>query len=101
MGQYSHPLLVKVWRLVASDSQKKEITNYGRYLSAISYVKQIEERQDSDLLEIHIRTCRPYQIRIHLIALGSQLAGDMLYLLGGEVSPKAIPGFVNYYLHSY
>ena len=74
---------------------------YQRKLSAFSRFKLIEQRSDSNLLEVEIITGRPHQIRIHLAAFGNPLIGDPLYKVNGEISNIARPGQGGYCLHSY
>ena len=58
------------------------------------------------LLEVHIPTGRPHQIRIHLAAAGFPIVGDPLYVVGGTPrKPNAskrppLPGDCGYLLHS-
>ena len=51
------------------------------------------------LVEVHIETGRPHQIRIHLAACGHPLVGDPLYAAGGGVL-SALPGDEGYLLHA-
>lgn len=70
---------------------------------ACSHVRVLERRGASSLVEVHIETGRPHQIRIHMAAAGHPLVGDPLYAIGGQ--PKSdttsVPGDLGYLLHAY
>lgn len=69
---------------------------------ALSRVRVLERHSDSSILEVRIETGRPHQIRIHLAAAGSPLAGDPLYASGGGLKEDgtALPGDAGYFLHA-
>ncbi len=69
---------------------------------AHSYVKVLERRGDSSLLEVQITTGRPHQIRIHLAAAGYPLVGDPIYTIGGVPADdsRALPSDLGYHLHN-
>ena len=68
--------------------------------TALSHVRVLERREDSSLVEVHIETGRPHQIRIHMAACGHPLVGDPLYGPGGAFLPGAVPGDGGYLLHA-
>jgi 23S rRNA pseudouridine1911/1915/1917 synthase len=67
-----------------------------------STARVLERREADTLFEVHIRTGRPDQIRIHLAFVGHPLVGDPLYGPGGLPSGEspALPGDCGYLLHS-
>jgi len=69
---------------------------------ALSYVRLLERRGTSSLVEVRITTGRPHQIRIHLAAAGHPLVGDQLYGMGGVPADgsRALPGDPGYWLHA-
>jgi 23S rRNA pseudouridine1911/1915/1917 synthase len=67
--------------------------------ASISHVRVLERRGLDSLVEVHIETGRPHQIRIHLAACGHPLVGDPLYVAGGGVL-SALPGAEGYLLHA-
>lgn len=71
--------------------------------AACSTATVIERRGDTTLCEVGIETGRPHQIRIHLAAAGHPLAGDPLYVAGGQPRPdtRALPGDSGYLLHAH
>jgi 23S rRNA pseudouridine1911/1915/1917 synthase len=68
--------------------------------AAISHVRVLERRSQDSLVEVHIETGRPHQIRIHLATCGHPLVGDPLYVAGGGVL-DALPGAEGYLLHAF
>lgn len=70
--------------------------------AALSHVKVLERREGSSLVEVHIETGRPHQIRIHMAARGHPLVGDPLYAAGGGFGEdvSALPGDTGYLLHA-
>ena len=71
--------------------------------AACSTATVIERRGETTLCEVGIETGRPHQIRIHLAAAGHPLAGDPLYVAGGQPRPdtRALPGDSGYLLHAH
>lgn len=69
---------------------------------ARSFVRVIERREGSALVEVRIETGRPHQIRIHMAACGHPLVGDPLYVAGGGIreGETALPGDTGYLLHA-
>ncbi|HSW40191.1 MAG TPA: RluA family pseudouridine synthase [Acidobacteriota bacterium] len=69
---------------------------------AHSRIEVLERRGDRSLLDVHITTGRPHQIRIHCAAAGHPLVGDPLYTTGGvpAANSLAVPGDLGYHLHS-
>ncbi|WP_005031786.1 RluA family pseudouridine synthase [Holophaga foetida] len=67
---------------------------------AVSHVRVLERREDASLVEVHIETGRPHQIRIHMAVCGHPLVGDPLYGPGGVFLPGAVPGDGGYLLHA-
>ncbi len=66
-----------------------------------SHVHVLERREEVSLVEVHIETGRPHQIRIHMAASGHPLVGDPLYAAGGGLRPGgALPGDEGYRLHA-
>lgn len=55
------------------------------------------------LCDVAIETGRPHQIRIHAACTGHPLAGDPLYMPGGQPAPStaALPGDAGYLLHAH
>lgn len=70
--------------------------------NAISNVKVLRRWVNRSLLQVHIQTGRPHQIRIHLAAAGHPLVGDPLYTAGGGFTETAtvLPGEIGYRLHA-
>lgn len=74
--------------------------------TAKSHVRVMERRASCSLVEVHIETGRPHQIRIHMAAWGHPLVGDPLYACGGgllacvEGEREALPGDEGYLLHA-
>lgn len=70
--------------------------------TATSHVRVLERRGPESLVEVHIETGRPHQIRIHMAACGHPLVGDPLYASGGGLREdrKALPGDEGYLLHA-
>jgi 23S rRNA pseudouridine1911/1915/1917 synthase len=70
--------------------------------AATSHVRVLERREQASLVEVHIETGRPHQIRIHLAACGHPLVGDPLYSFGGGLrgDGSALPGDEGYFLHA-
>ncbi len=99
--KHFHPLLGYIWN---TSSEKNETTPIKgltyKSLKALSKVKFLERREESDLLEVTISTGRPHQIRIHLAAIESPLIGDPLYHERGAISYHATPGEGGFLLHS-
>ena len=67
-----------------------------------SHVRVLERREHDSLVEVHIETGRPHQIRIHMAASGHPLVGDPLYAIGGgfREDQTALPGDEGYFLHA-
>jgi 23S rRNA pseudouridine1911/1915/1917 synthase len=67
-----------------------------------SHVRVLERRELDTLVEVHIETGRPHQIRIHMAACGHPLVGDPLYAIGGGLrgDRSALPGDEGYHLHA-
>lgn len=66
-----------------------------------SHVRVLERRPGASLVEVHIETGRPHQIRIHMAACGHPLLGDPLYAPGGGLRDgDALPGDEGYLLHA-
>ena len=70
--------------------------------AALSHVAVLQRRATDTLVEVHIETGRPHQIRIHLAAAGHPLVGDPLYAKGGGIQEgtTALPGDTGYLLHA-
>jgi 23S rRNA pseudouridine1911/1915/1917 synthase len=70
--------------------------------AALSHVRILEGRESNSLVEVHIETGRPHQIRIHMAACGHPLVGDPLYASGGgfRQDQSALPGDEGYLLHA-
>ncbi|HET8643917.1 MAG TPA: RluA family pseudouridine synthase [Vicinamibacteria bacterium] len=69
---------------------------------ATTHVRVLSRRGEGSLVEVHIPTGRPHQIRIHLAAAGHPLLGDPLYGVGGVPLPDpALPGEPGYWLHAH
>lgn len=70
---------------------------------ATSHVRVLERREGASLVEVHIETGRPHQIRIHAAACGHPLVGDPLYAAGGGFREDhlALPGDTGYLLHAF
>ena len=90
IGSLPHPMLGAVY--AASPEGKP----------ARSFVRVIERRAGSSLVEVRIETGRPHQIRIHMAASGHPLVGDPLYVAGGGIhdGENALPGDTGYWLHA-
>ena len=100
--QFSHPFLGKLWnaeRYCGNDTPSNN--PIGKRLNALSTIKLLERRKNSDLLEVAITTGRPHQIRIHLAAIGTPLVGDPLYGPEGLISNAITPGAGGYLLHAH
>ncbi len=71
--------------------------------AAHSTAMVVERRGDAALCDVSITSGRPHQIRIHLAAAGHPLAGDPLYVAGGQPPPgtRALPGDGGYLLHAH
>lgn len=69
---------------------------------ARTHVRTLAYRDETSLVEVHIETGRPDQIRIHLAAAGHALVGDPFYGAGGLPRPegRALPGDGGYRLHA-
>jgi 23S rRNA pseudouridine1911/1915/1917 synthase len=65
-------------------------------------VRTLRSGDATSVVEVHIETGRPDQIRIHLAAAGHPLAGDPFYGPGGLPLPDggALPGDGGYLLHA-
>lgn len=70
--------------------------------ASTSHVRVLERRALDSLVEVHIETGRPHQIRIHMAACGHPLVGDPLYAIGGGLrgDGNALPGDAGYLLHA-
>ena len=70
--------------------------------ASLSHVRVLEQRDLDSLVEVHIETGRPHQIRIHLAACGHPLTGDPLYASGGgfREDQVTLPGDTGYCLHA-
>lgn len=70
---------------------------------ALTHVRVLATRGANSLIEAHIPTGRPHQIRIHLAAAGHPLVGDPLYAEGGRPDPAraSLPGDGGYRLHAH
>jgi 23S rRNA pseudouridine1911/1915/1917 synthase len=69
---------------------------------ALSHVRVLAARGASALVEVHIPTGRPHQIRIHMAAAGHPLVGDPLYAPGGlPLADPGLPGDGGYRLHAW
>lgn len=73
--------------------------------ASTSHVRVLERRDQESLVEVHIETGRPHQIRIHMASCGHPLVGDPLYGMGGGLAPgldgsAALPGDEGYLLHA-
>lgn len=51
----------------------------GRGRSALSTYRKLDEVGDFSLVEVHIKTGRTHQIRVHLAAIGHPVVGDDVY----------------------
>jgi 23S rRNA pseudouridine1911/1915/1917 synthase len=90
IGLVPHPRLGRVY--AASRGGK----------DAASKVRVLTRRGETAIVEVHIETGRPHQIRIHLAAAGHVLVGDPLYVVGGIPSPApGLPGDGGYLLHAH
>jgi 23S rRNA pseudouridine1911/1915/1917 synthase len=62
----------------------------------------LARRGDRSVVEVHIPTGRPHQIRIHLAFAGHPLVGDPVYGLGGApLLEPGLPGDGGYRLHAH
>jgi len=69
---------------------------------ALSHVRVLARGRDRSVVEVHIPTGRPHQIRIHLAVAGHPLVGDPLYGSGGAlVAEPGLPGDGGYRLHAH
>lgn len=69
---------------------------------ALSHVRVLARRRDRSVVEVHIPTGRPHQIRIHLAVAGHPLVGDPVYGSGGTlVAEPGLPGDGGYRLHAH
>jgi 23S rRNA pseudouridine1911/1915/1917 synthase len=93
IGQSPHRRLGSIWAAAP--------TGDPTALAALSALRLLERGEGSWLVEVAIATGRPHQIRIHTAAAGAPLLGDPLYLAGGAVSDKALPGDGGYHLHAH
>lgn len=91
IGPMPHPILGTV----------HAASPHGR--AALSHVTVLQRRSTGTLVEVHIETGRPHQIRIHLAAAGHPLVGDPLYQKGGGIlaGTRILPGDLGYLLHAY
>ncbi|NLI83012.1 MAG: RluA family pseudouridine synthase [Deltaproteobacteria bacterium] len=69
---------------------------------AVTRVRVLSRQGGRSIVEAHIETGRPHQIRIHMAAAGYPLVGDPLYAVGGLPHPAstACPGDCGYLLHA-
>ncbi len=78
-------------------------------LPATSDCVVLQRHRDTALVQVHLGTGRPHQIRIHLAAAGFPLVDDPLYTIGGVPAiavPAAdgnlpVPGDCGYHLHAW
>ena len=64
---------------------------------AETHYKVLKRFEDYTLLEIHPKTGRKHQIRVHLASIGNPLAGDKLYGFKGQQTPE---GLNRHFLHA-
>lgn len=90
IGPVPHP---RLGTLYAASPQGKQ---------ACSRVTVLDRGAEASLVEVHIDTGRPHQIRIHLAAAGYPLLGDPLYTVGGgfQEPATALPSDLGYRLHA-
>lgn len=93
IGRRSHPRLCGLWCAAAAGD--------AWALEAHSWVKLLERRAHSWLVEVEISSGRPHQIRIHMAAAGAPLLGDPLYAPGGVGLEGALPGDGGYQLQAF
>ena len=59
--------------------------------TAVTHWRVVDRHSDRTRLEVRIETGRTHQIRVHLAAMGTPIAGDALYREGAESLPDGGP----------
>lgn len=94
IGKVPHPQLGHIYAATLTGSE------------AHSEIRVLRRSSKATLLEVHILTGRPHQIRIHLASAGFPLIGDPLYDIGGipRQNPDGktpVPSDCGYWLHAH
>jgi tRNA pseudouridine32 synthase / 23S rRNA pseudouridine746 synthase len=74
----------KGWYMKVSDQNENSVT-------AVTEWKVLERGKDSSLLELHPKTGRTHQIRVHCQSLGCPIIGDWVYGPKPTSPEKALP----------
>ena len=60
----------------------------GKQRNAVTYYKVLEHFRDHTYLEVHPKTGRTHQVRVHLKSIGKPILCDMLYAPGKVCMPE-------------
>ena len=90
IGTVKHKNLDLAAAVTKEEGGKESITSF----------KVVKKGENFAVVDCHIETGRPHQIRIHTAFVGFPLLNDPLYTLGGKPYGDKVPGHCGYLLHS-